>query len=241
MNPIFNLLKKCTKVFYKKPKFLNVENLQELPTIFVSNHAQIHGPLVSELYMPYKNYTWITGEALSIKEFKSYAYKDFWSNKSKPIRWFYKGFSYAISPFAVWLFKRARVIGVYKDFKIVKTYRETISKLEKGSNIVIFPENREKCNLFINEFQKNFVDIARLYYKKAKKCISFTPMYIAPTIKTVVFGKPITFDNKDDFSLQKEKIINHLKDEITSIALNLPPHAITPYENIARKFYKQSK
>lgn len=241
MNILFSIAKNICKVFYRKPKFLGVENLPSSPTIIVGNHAQIHGPLIGELYMPTKTCSWITGEMLSVKEFTKYAYKDFWSKKPKFIRWFFKGISYIISPFAVFIFKRASVIGVYRDFRILNTYKTTVKKLQEGNSIVIFPESREKYNLFINEFQKNFVDVSKIYYKTTKENLTFTPMYIAPRIKTVIFGKPTEFNSENDYNKEKERIIKYLKDEITSLAKSLPVHTVLPYDNIPRKYHKKSK
>lgn len=40
-------------------------------------------------------------------------------------------------------------------------------------------------NDIINEFNLNFVDVAKLYYKKHNKCLAFVPMYNAAKIKTL--------------------------------------------------------
>ena len=40
---------------------------------------------------------------------------------------------------------------------------------------------------------------------------------------------------------QREKIVSYLKEEITRIALILPPHKVVPYLNVGKRNYKYSK
>ena len=237
----FKFLKKIVKIFYKTPEFSGGDNLGDEPVIIVGNHAQLHGPIITEAYMPNNTYVWVIGEMLSVKKFPAYAYEDFWRFKPKWIKWFYKGFSYAIAPLASYIFNNAKGIGVYKDIRIANTLKNTVLRLKEGNNVVIFPEKRESYNNIINEFQKNFVDVARVYYKATGKEISFVPTYIAPKIKKVVYGKPIKFNSTVDYKEEKERIVNKLKEEITSLAKELPTHKVVPYENLKKKDYPYSK
>ena len=66
-------------------------------------------------------------------------------------------------------------------------------------------------------------------------------MYNAAKIKKIVFGKPIEFDININIDEQREKIVSYLKEEITRIALILPPHKVVPYLNVGKKNYKYSK
>ncbi len=238
---LFKIIKGIVKLFYKSPEFTGVENLPSEPTIIIGNHAQMHGPIVAEAYMPNNTFIWLTGEMLSVKEFPRYAYEDFWRLKPKSVAWFYKGLSFIIAPLGAYIFKNAKGIAVYKDIRITKTFRNTVKKLGEGNNVVIFPEGRTEYNEIINDFQKNFVDVARFYYKSTKKEITFTPAYIAPKLKKVVYGKPIKFDSTANYTTEKERIIEELKKEITLLAKNLPVHTVIPYKNIPKKNYPKSK
>lgn len=238
---LFKFIKKLVKSFYKTPEFSGVENLPSEPTIIIGNHAQVHGPIVSEAYMPDNTYIWLTGEMLSVKEFPAYAYEDFWRLKPKGFRWFYKGLSYVISPLLVYVFSNAKGIGVYKDIRIANTFKNTVIRLKEGNNVVIFPESRESYNEIVNDFQKNFVDVARVYYKATGIEITFTPTYLAPKLKKVVYGKPVKFNASAPYQEEKERILNYLKMEITLLAKSLPVHTVVPYANIKKKDYPKSK
>ena len=236
----FKLARSIARIFYRKRKIIGEENIPCEPSLIVGNHAQMHGPLSCELFFPTKKYIWCIGQMMKMKEVPNYAYKDFWSHKPKCIRWLFKIISYIIAPAAYFL-KHADTIAVYKDARIVHTFKETVDKLNEGANVVVFPECPTEYNNIVNEFQDKFIDVARLYYKKYNKEISFTPMYNAAKLKTIVFGKPIKFDASKPIEEERKRICDYLKDEITKIAKELPVHMVVPYLNIKKKDYPLSK
>lgn len=237
----FKFLRKLIRIFYHKRTFYGLQNLPDEPALIVSNHAQMNGPLTSEMFFPTKKYIWCIGQMMKLKEVPAYAYTDFWSLKSKYTRWIYKIVSYLIAPIASYVFNRADTIAVYKDSRVIHTYRETITKLEEGANIIIFPECSTEYNHIINEFQDKFVDTARFYYKKTGKTLSFVPMYNAAKLKKVVIGKPIKYNPNIPIDEQRKIICDYLKEEITNLALELPVHRVVPYSNIKRRAYQKSK
>ena len=237
----FRFLRSIIRLFYKNRKFIGIENIPSEPSLIIGNHAQMHGPLSSEFFFPTKKYVWCIGEMMHIKEVPSYAYKDFWSYKPKCVRWIFKIASYLIAPPISYALSRADTIAVYKDARIAHTFKETVDKLNEGANVVIFPEKHVEFNEIVNEFQDKFIDVARLYYKRTNKELSFVPMYNAASLKTIVFGKPIKFDGTKPIEEQRKVICDYLKEEITRIAKELPAHKVVPYANISKKKYPISK
>jgi len=238
---LFRMIKGSVAFFYKKITFSGTENLPDEPSLIIGNHTQLHGPLISEIYFPTKKYTWCIGEMMTTKEVPSYAYNDFWSNKPKAIRPFFKVVSYLMAPLAAYIFTHADTIGVYKDQRIISTFKKTVEALHKGANIVIFPEDSEPFNEIVNDFQDKFVDVARLYYKMYGKEVYFVPLYNAPNLKKAVLGKPIKFDASKPVNEQRKIICDYLKSEITALAKDLPPHTVVPYNNVKKKLFPKSK
>lgn len=239
--PFYKFLRWCISLFYKKRKFLNQENILNEPSIYIGNHAQLHGPLTNEMFFPRKKMIWCIGQMMNIKEVPSYSYQDFWSKKPKCLKWFYKLLSYLIAPLSSYIFTHADTIAVYKDSRLIDTYRKTIKALEEDKNIIIFPEKDQLYNEIISEFQDKFVDVARLYYKKTGIKVAFIPMYNSPKLKTVIFGRAIYYDPNININEQRDIIITHLKNEITTLAKSLPPHKVVPYQNISKRKYPMSK
>lgn len=239
--PFFKFFKAVVKSFYKKPNFMGLQNIPEEPCIIVGNHAQLHGPVSMECYFPYKKYIWCIGNLMHIKEAPDYAFKDFWGYKPKHTHWFYKGLARLVSPLLVYLHTNADTIGVYKDNRVLSTFKNSVKGLKNGAHIILFPENHTPFNQIVNEFQTRFVDVAKLYFKDTSKELQFVPMYLAPNLKTIVYGNPIKYNGNKPIEEQRTNICNYLKTEITKMAKDLPTHTVIPYANIKKKQYPKSK
>lgn len=240
--PLFyKFLRRIVTIFIRRREFIGIENMPEEPSLYIGNHAQAYGPLVCEAYFPGRKNIWCIGQMMKLKEVPAYAYEDFWHLKPKWIRWFFKLVSYIIAPICSYVMSRADTIAVYKDARLMATYRETMSALEDNINVIIFPESRTEFNNIVNEFQDKFIDVARLYYRKTGKKVKFVPMYNAAKLKKVVFGKPIEYDPNIDINEQRKIICDYLKQEITRIAQELPLHIVVPYNNVKKKDYPKSK
>lgn len=234
---LFRGIKWLVRAFYPKMEVVGTENLLDEPVIVVGNHAQMHGPIACELYFPGKRYTWCAGQMMHLKEVPAYAFSDFWSKKPKYTHWFYKLLSYIIAPLAVCIFNNADTIGVYRDTRIVSTFKNTVNRLCQGASVVIFPEHDIKYNNIIYDFQDKFIDIARLYYKKTGKELAFVPMYIAPALRKVYLGEPIRFCAANPMEEERDRICGYLMEQITQIGRGLPEHTVVPYRNIPKKDY----
>lgn len=237
ISPIYKIIKWLVWLFYPKMKVVGTENLPEEEAIIVGNHTQMNGPIASELYLTGNRYTWCAGQMMNTKEVPDYAYKDFWSRKPKIVRPFYKILSYIIAPLASLIFNNANTIAVYRDNRIMSTFRNTVNKLADGAKVVIFPEHDKKYNNIIYDFQDKFIDIARLYHKRTGKELMFVPLYIAPKLKKMYLGKPIRFSSETPIEEERRRICDYLMNEITDIARSLPKHTVIPYRNIPKKYY----
>ena len=234
---LYKVIKWLVKVFYPQIEVVGTEHLPDEPVMVVGNHTQMNGPIACELYFPGNRYTWCAGEMMHLKDVPAYAYKDFWSNKPKYIRWFYKLLSYIIAPLSVCVFNNAQTIGVYHDARIISTFKQTVQRLQEGASVVIFPEHDIPHNHIICQFQDKFIDIAKLYYKRTKRELAFVPLYIAPTLKKMYLGKPIRFCADNPMEEERKRICEYLMKEITEIAVSLPEHTVVPYNNVPKKDY----
>lgn len=234
---LYRMIKWLVWRFYPKIEVVGTENLPDEAAIIVGNHTQMNGPIAAELYCPGTHYTWCAGQMMHLKDVPEYAFQDFWSQKPKYTHWFYKLLSYIIAPLSVCVFNNANTIGVYHDTRIVGTFKNTIKRLQEGAHVVIFPEHDVKYNHIIYDFQDKFIDVAKLYYKKTGKELSFVPLYIAPKLKKMYLGKPIQFCSATPMEAERRRICDYLMKEITEIACGLPEHTVVPYRNIPKKYY----
>lgn len=229
------------RLFYPKIEVCGLENITDEPCVIVGNHSQLHGPIACELYFPDNYYTWCAAPMMKLKEVPAYAYKDFWSQKPKLVRPFYKLVSYIIAPLSVLIFNNARTIAVYRDTRVLTTFKDSVTNLQKGNNLIIFPEQDKKYNNILYDFQEGFVDVARFYYKRTGVELSFVPLYIAPKLKKMYLGKPIRFSSSNPIADERRRICDCIMNEITEIARDLPEHTVIPYRNIPKKLYPKNK
>ena len=233
----FRILVSLIRLFYGKVEVVGMENYPEKDAILVANHAQMNGPICGELYLPKDCYIWCAGEMMKWKEVPPYAFQDFWSQKPKWTQPFYKLLSYLITPLAVCLLNNARTIPVYKDMRVMSAFKISLQMLSEGRNILIFPEKDEKHNNVLYQFQENFVDIAKLYYKKTGEELVFVPVYVAPRLRRVYIGEGIAYNSECSIEDEKSRLCKELSDEITKMARSLPEHTVVPYRNIPKKHY----
>ena len=234
---LYKIIKWLVWVIYPKIEAVGAENLPEESAIIVGNHCQMNGPLASEFYFPVERYTWCAGQMMHLKDVPAYAFGDFWSQKPRWTHPFYRLVSYIIAPLSVCIFNNANTIGVYRDSRILSTFKETVKKLQNGASVVIFPEHDQKHNNIIYDFQDKFIDVAKLYYKKTGKEVCFVPLYIAPKLRKMYIGKPIRFNSAAAIEDERERIKKYLMEEISEIAYSLPRHTVVPYRNIPKKDY----
>lgn len=234
---LYRVLRWCVKTVYPKITLSGVEQLPPEPCIIVGNHCQMHGPIACELYAPGQHVTWCAGEMMQRKEVPDYAFRDFWGEKPRHLRWFYRLLSYAIAPLSAVIFNNANTIGVYHDARLMSTFRSTLARLEEGASIIIFPEGPQPGNHIVNQFQERFVDVARMYYRRTGKVLSFVPMYLAPALKTMTFGAPVVFDPAAPAREECTRVCHQLHAAITDLAMALPRHTVVPYRNLPKNAY----
>ena len=222
------------------PKLTLTGTLPDGPSVLVANHTQMYGPIGCELYLPGDRAIWCAGQMMKLREVPGYAFEDFWSLKPRWTRPFYRLLSYLIAPLSVLIFNHAHTIPVYRDNRVLTTFRMSVEKLSQGGRVVIFPEKNEPYNNILYEFQDRFIDLGRLYCKKTGQPLSFVPMYIAPKLKRIVVGEPVRYDPSAPPAEERERVCRALMERITALAAAQPLHTVVLYRNIRKRDYPKN-
>ncbi len=234
---IYRVIRKVVSLVMPVYKVEGMDNLPEGPAVVVGNHSQAFGPLAAELYFPGLHYTWCISEMMEKEKVADYAYGDFWSGKPALIRPFFRLFSYIIPPLAELVFTNAYTIPVYRDKRVMKTFKISCDKLENNAKVVIFPEDYTEHNNIVHEFQRGFVHVAKYYYRTTGKTVPFVPMYVCPELRKLVIGKPILYSPELPSGQEADRICTYLQDAISEIAYDMPRHRVVPYPNVSKKNY----
>ena len=87
---LYRLVWGAVDMVYPEIELVGLENLPDSPSVLVGNHAQAHGPIISEERFPFPHYTWCAWQMMDKNQVSAYAYEDFWSDKPKYSQWFFR-------------------------------------------------------------------------------------------------------------------------------------------------------
>lgn len=205
----------------------NVRLDEDIPCVFVCNHGEIYGPVVTNLYVPYSFRPWVTYEMLDRKVVTERTMSGTFQN-AKGVMRPVLGFLMARigAPFLVWVMKSVDAIPVYHDNprKLMQTFRETTAAMEAGDNILLFPENADTtadhryAREGVSEFFTGFTMIGQLYNNKTGKCPLFIPLYADRHRRTLTFGVPTRYNADVSANEEKERLCTYLRTEMLRIA-----------------------
>ena len=194
--PFFRFVKNIVKIFKRKPKFLNSENILDEQCIYISNHAASYGPTNYELYLP-TNFRMMGAFQMcgTLKERWKYLYQVYFHQKRKVPKWLASIIATIITPFMVMFYKGMQIIPIFPDTRFRKTVDEALNTLEKGNSVLIFPEDSsDGYKEELTKFFGGFWSIAKEYKKRYHKDIKIINMYFHRKKNIILVDKPKSFD-----------------------------------------------
>ena len=206
----------------------NVKLEKGVSAVFVCNHGEIYGPIVTNLYIPFPMRPWSMSEMVDPEETTNYVYEGtFKRQKWLPEKLRMPAARFA-TPIINWGMHSIESIPVYrnKPRELINTFRTTVAAMEAGDNILIFPENPrdERQNTYfylregVGEFYTGFTMVAPLYYKKTGKRCYFVPVYADKKRHTLSFGQPTRFDPENEDNAEKARLCTYLRNEMLRMA-----------------------
>ncbi len=185
------------------------------PCIFVANHMEISGPIITELYIPYNIRPWIIDKMLDKKTIKHHMISGISRIFPKRAEFRNKITANILSPFIYNLLSSTNPIPVHRTGRgILETINKSVSALDNGESILLFPENPTDDGHYklegASKFYTGFVSIAKKYYEKTGKSIKFNPVYADRKNKILTVGNHIEFNPKSLYSNEKERIASYL-------------------------------
>ena len=218
--PFFNCFKFVSRVFIPKPKIINLNETLENGSIFICNHVGVLAPFVLEYYFPKDFHFWGTYEmTMKFKERWRYmAYKEFPNMRHNN-----KFMSYikasCVAPFSGMFYKGLQLIPTYPDGRLKKSIETSMDYLNKGSNIIIFPEDISNGYFdVLKTYFAGFWILARQYFEKFKTDIKIYNMYYKKKCKTLIIDKAVSVKELLSQKLSKHQIAEKFKDRANELA-----------------------
>ncbi len=215
--------------FYRH-KILGRENVRlsdDVSSVFVCNHGEIYGPIVTNLYIPFSFRPWVTYEMTDIAAVADHVYNGTMIRQTWiPQKWRRPLTDKIAAPLLVWIMRSVDSIPVYHDNprKLMGTFRTTIAAMEAGDNILLFPEDSSTTEEGrfrregVSEFFTGFTVIGQMYYNKTGKRAQFIPVYADRQKRVITFGVPTLYDPDLPANDEKRRLCDYLRGEMMRIA-----------------------
>lgn len=171
------------------------------PMVFVANHYNVFGPVSFILSVPILSSVWVNEEIISPET----AAQAFHAGVRALVPFLWEGavqwICKKLGRWACDLLYRFKAIPVDRNHpaRLISTMRQSVSALEKGQNLIIFPETGmpEYSLTSVTPFFSGFATVGSVYYRKTKKLLRFCPCYIDAQHHMIRFGEPVTYQPED--------------------------------------------
>ena len=204
-----------------------VRRTQELrehgePVVYIANHYNVFGPISFVLSVPEAWHIWMNEDLIEPES----AAENLQPGMKKLLP-FLNGKQNAwlcrkIAAFIVYVMRQFGVIPVNRQqpSKLITTMRKSISALEEGHSLLIFPETGlpEYSLTSVTPFFSGFAMLGRLYYRKTGKILYFCPCYIDEQHHQIRMGALVGYQPDADSGEETERVSEELNRRIREMA-----------------------
>ena len=221
-SPITHFLDVFLRLFYRR-KVIGRDIIDSSQaSVFVCNHGFTSGPITAALYFPVRFRVWINSTMLNCKEASASMEDSFRDNFKFLGRWGRKAFCRVASWLVCHVLRSYHPIPVYKGNtrKTIETLSLSIDALNKGENLLIFPEKPDDDGYndeTFKEFNTGFATLGRAYYKNTGRRLKFYPVFSDAPTHTLIIGEPVTYDPENEPRSEKLRITSELQGRMTGL------------------------
>lgn len=224
---LFLILRGIVSLFFPV-KQKGAENIPSgVPVIFVCNHLEIYGPLITCFHFPVPFRSWILINMLD----RDLVVENLWGGVDKVLHWLpmpaRRKVPHLIAPVILWVMHAVEHIPVYRGARrdALQTIRLSSEALSCGDSLMLFPENtgaKGESGAYkeegVSALYTGFANVASYHYNKTGECVTFLPVYVNKKEKTITIGKGFAYDPREKASVEKKRIVQHLHDAIESLS-----------------------
>ncbi len=193
------------------------------PVILVANHCGSFGPISVMASFPARVFPWVDHEVMESGSAAKRIQSEFLEAELRFGPRLAVHLGRLLGRICIALMRKIGAIPVYAgSMKIKTTVERSLSLLERGGKILIFPEDsRYPIDDVLYSFRTGFIHLAKLYFEKNRTPISFLPIAVNGKTKGVRFGEPVQFDPSAPFPVEKERLKRELETRIRNLYFSL--------------------
>jgi len=207
---------------FNRFQVLGLQNVTRYnPAIFAANHVGSAGPTSVVLSVPIRFYPWVIGEMTDPQRAPLYLYDDFIHPALHLDGRFGMLLAHMLAPISINLLKGLGGITVDRNRGgINEAFHQSLTRLEEGKNLLIFPEdNRQEPDPItgFRPFLGGFIWLTQMYLKSTGRTLPIYPMAVYLPKKTLVIGKEIQVDFCGERKKEIQRYTRLIREKVTEI------------------------
>ncbi len=207
----FRVMKKLTKVRYKKPTFVYLGEEFGNGAMILSNHEGTDAPMSLELYCDKPIRMWGAHEMNSgLVSMYKYQTRVYFHEKKGWNLHLARLFCLLASPLTNLYYKGINLISTYRDTRFRRTITESLEAIKAGDNIVVYPEVSD--NGYLEElegFHGGFVVFAEVCKKRGIDLPIYVAYFRKKDLKYIV-DKPVLYSELSKNGETRQEIARRL-------------------------------
>lgn len=211
----FRCVRKVLRLFMKRGLIVD-EKIFMTENVLVGHHQSFYGPISCMLWLPDTVNIWVASHLFNFKECFNMYYGLTFKKTIKLPKIIALIMATLCALFIPPLLKSARAIPVYRESKnIMKTFDLSIELLNKGEQILIFPNIEYNDNgQIMGEIHTGFTHLEKLYHRFNNEHLGFVPIIIDKTTGVITNTSAIYFNYDKPYNVEKDILVNQIIDNI---------------------------
>lgn len=188
----------------------------EGPAVYVCSHNNLLGPLAALCWLPFDVRPWtlhvfLEQEACR-KQYKEYTFSRRFG-MPEPLA---AMLAWGASGYVSALMRSMAAIPVHRGtVKLGHTFRETVSALQAGESVLIFPDvDYTDDSGGIGEVYDGFLLIERFWRKVSAQPLRFVPLRLDTAARRITEGRAVSFRRDADWKTEMNRVREALRAEI---------------------------
>lgn len=205
------------------PKMTTVweEPYDGTPCVFCPNHVGMLGPIdmVCHFELCDSSRAWFNNDVADAKKMPAYVRQDYWWKPGCKLEPLYNAtIPYLAAAALPPIMRTVPGIPVYHDMQVIKTFRQSISVMKDGENLIIFPQQPSGYKSHHMWINKGFLQIAPMAWRTLHIPLKFYPVYIDHPNHKIYVRKPVRFDPERTLAEQEQELVDALAKGLRSNA-----------------------
>lgn len=176
------------------------------PAVYLCWHLSQHGPMTSVAWLERPVHFWAYHVLCEVESCRRHFAEYTFAKRCHMPKWLSRLLAIPTGAGMAWICQSGQAVPVYRDKNSFKTMSASMKVLQKGEDIIIFPDIDYTNKNGGQELYDGFLYLERFYCRATGQHLPFIPLYIDDEEHKIFAGPAISFAD-GDFDSQKETVM----------------------------------